>query len=108
MYNLEFYRDKNNINEVEEYIKKLRNKNDKDSNIKYAKISGFFEALCKNGLKIGMPYIKHIQDELWELRPLRDRIFFGYFENNSFIVFSRFMKKTRKTPKIEIIKARKL
>ena len=55
-----------------------------------------------------MPYIKHIQDELWELRPLRDRIIFGYFENNSFVIFSRFMKKTRKTPKLEIIKARNL
>ena len=51
--------------------------------------------------------IKHLEDEIWELRPLRDRILFAYWENNKFILLNIFMKKTQKTPKKEIEKAKK-
>lgn len=60
------------------------------------------------GCKIGEPYIKHLEDEIWELRPLRDRILFAYFDNNEFILLSIFMKKTQKTPKSEIQKAKRI
>ena len=108
MYQISFFRNKNNINEVEEYLKFLRNKTDKESKIKYSKISAYIEYLAKEGLKIGMPYVKHIGNELWELRPLKDRIFFGAVEDNRFIILSRFVKSSKKTPKKEITYANKL
>ena len=108
MYQISFFRNKNNINEVEEYLKFLRNKTDKESKIKYSKISAYIEYLAKEGLKIGMPYVKHISNDLWELRPLKDRIFFGAVEDNSFIILSRFVKSSKKTPKKEITYANKL
>ncbi len=108
MYQIIFYRDKKGLNEVEEYLKVLRNKTDKESNIKYAKVSGYIEYLSRKGLKIGMPYIKHISKDLWELRPLKDRIFFGVLEDNNFVILNRFVKSTKKTPKSEIIQATKL
>ena len=46
--------------------------------------------LEKHGLKIGQPYIKHLKDEIWELRPLRDRILFAHYENNTFVLLSVF------------------
>lgn len=52
--------------------------------------------------------MKYIDNDIWELRPLRDRILFAYFENNSFILLNMFMKKTRKTPQKEIDKAKRL
>ena len=108
MYQIIFYRDKKGLNEVEEYLKVLRNKTDKESNIKYAKVSGYIEYLSRKGLKIGMSYIKHISKDLWELRPLKDRIFFGVLEDNNFVILNRFVKSTKKTPKSEIIQATKL
>lgn len=108
MYQISFLRNKNNINEVEEYIRFLRNKTDKESKIKYTKISAYIEYLAKEGLKIGMPYVKNISNDLWELRPLKDRIFFGTVEDNRFIILSRFVKSSKKTPKKEIIYANKL
>ena len=57
------------------------------------------------GIKICEPYIKHLGNELWELRPLKDRILFAYIDNNKFIILSRFVKQTQKTPKSEIKRA---
>lgn len=64
--------------------------------------------LKEKGLLIGEPYIKHLQNDIWELRPLRDRILFVYCENNTFILLSIFIKKTQKTPQREIEKAKRL
>lgn len=61
-----------------------------------------------NGLNLGEPYIKHIENEIWELRPLRDRILFASWSNNKFILLSVFMKQTQKTPRREIEKAKEL
>ncbi len=61
--------------------------------------------LSEHSTKIGEPYIKHIEGEIWELRPLRDRIFFVAWVNNSFVLLHHFMKKTQKTPSKKIEKA---
>lgn len=46
--------------------------------------------------------------DIWELRPLRDRILFAYCDNNKFILLSIFVKQTKKTPIKEIKKAQRL
>lgn len=107
--NITFYEDKNGNSEILEYIESLKNmKNSKDARIKLVKITAYINQLSKYGLEIGMPYIKHIGGELWELRPLKDRILFACFRNNRFILLSIFTKKTRKTPQKEIEKAKRL
>jgi len=60
------------------------------------------------GLELREPYIKHIEGEIWELRPLRDRILFASIINNKFILLNIFLKSTNKTPRREIDKAKKL
>lgn len=57
------------------------------------------------GKQAGEPYIKHLQGEVYELRPLRDRILFVSWLNNSFVLLHHFTKKTQKTPRKEIEKA---
>ena len=64
--------------------------------------------LSEQGLEIGSPYIKHLEDDIWELRPIRDRILFAYYTNNKFLLLTCFMKETQKTPKREIERARRL
>lgn len=64
--------------------------------------------LEERGLTLGEPYIKHIDGDIWELRPLRDRILFATWENNKFIILNQFIKTTQKTPKREIEKAKRL
>lgn len=108
MYEIEIYKDKNGKSEVYDYIKELQQKNDKDSNIKVGKIFAYIRKLSIDGLAIGEPFIKRLQKDIWELRPLRDRILFVYWGNNKFVLLSFFVKKTRKTPKREIEKAKRL
>ena len=107
MYDVEIYEDKNGNSEIKNYIKDLKKNQKKDSKIKFYKIISYIRILKEKGLSIGFPYIKHIEDDIWELRPLRDRILFAYWDNNKFILLSIFMKKTQKTPKKEIEKAKK-
>ena len=47
---------------------------------------------------------KHLEDEIWELRPGFNRVLYFYFENNTFVLLHIFRKKT---PKSEIEKAHK-
>lgn len=64
--------------------------------------------LIENGLALGIPYVKHLEGEIWELRPLRNRILFAYIKNDKFVLLNMFVKKMQKTPKKEIEKAKRL
>lgn len=107
MYKLKFYRDRKGKQPVVEYIRVLAKHNDKDSRIKLDKILDYFEILEECGTRAGEPYMKHLEGEIWELRPLRDRILFAAWTGESFVILHHFMKKTQKTPRAEIEKAKK-
>ncbi len=102
-----FYNNEKGKNEVKEYIEKLNStkNNNKDNRIKFNKIISYIRMLKSEGILLGEPYIKHIKNEIWELRPLRDRIFFANINNNKFVLLSVYVKRTKKTPKLEIKKA---
>lgn len=107
MHEVYFYRDKNGREPVAEYIQELARKNDKDSRIKLNKIRDYVKTLSAYGTQAGEPYIKHLDGEIWELRPLRDRILFVGWVNGSYVLLHHFMKKTQKTPAREIEKAKR-
>ena len=107
MYKIYFYKDKNGEEPVLDYLKELAAKKDKDSRIKANKINDYIEALSQYGTQAGEPYIKHLDGEIWELRPLRDRILFVGWYNGSYVLLHQFMKKTQKTPAREIEKAKR-
>ena len=106
MHKIHFYKDKNGNEPVGEYIAKLARKKDKDSRIKLNKIRDYIKVLSEYGTQAGEPYIKHLDGEIWELRPLRDRIFFVGWINGSYVLLHHFMKKTQKTPLREIEKVK--
>lgn len=67
----------------------------------------YIDLLSECGLSLTEPYIKKLDGEIWELRPLRDRILFASWCNNNFILLHIFMKQTQKTPRREIEKAKR-
>lgn len=107
MFDIFFYKDHDGNQPVLDYMKELAGKNGKDSRIKLNKIQDYIEILSQYGTSIGEPYMKHLDDNIWELRPLRDRILFVAWVNGSFVLLHHFMKKTQKTPKREIEKAKR-
>ena len=105
-YKVVYYETEQGRCEIEEYINLLNSKTDKDSRIKLTKIAEYIRRLQAYGTTIGKPTIDKIEGtELWELRPLRDRIFFAYWKDNMFVLLHYFVKKTNKTPKSEIEQA---
>ncbi|MDO4720532.1 MAG: type II toxin-antitoxin system RelE/ParE family toxin [Peptostreptococcaceae bacterium] len=67
----------------------------------------YLKILSEYGTQCGEPFVKHIDGEIWELRPLRDRIFFVAWVNQSYVLLHHFMKETQKTPLRELEKAKK-
>ena len=107
MYDVFFYKDKNGNRPVLEYIKQLAVKTDKDSRIKLNKILEYIEYLKKEGPKSREPYAKHLSGDIWELRPIKDRILYAAWNDNRFVLISQFVKKTQKTPPREIEHAKR-
>ena len=59
------------------------------------------------GLELVNPILNNLEDEIWELGPLRDRILFVAWIDGSFVLLHHFVKKTQKTPRREIEKAKR-
>ncbi len=109
MYEIEFYEDKNGMSEIAEYIKELNLKSsfNKEERINFNKIVAYFDMLEEFGTRIGEPVVKHLDGEIWELRPLRNRFLFVYYKDKKFIILHHFIKKTQKTTKKEIKQAKR-
>ncbi len=108
MYSIRFYKDKDGREPLKEYLKELGAKTDKNSRINFNKIRDYIKILSEYGTRAGEPYVKHLGGEIWELRPLRNRILFFAYDGKQYILLSHFIKKTQKTPKREIEKAKNL
>jgi phage-related protein len=109
MYEIIFYHDKNGKSELLEFIKYLDKKahTNKHERIMLKQIRLYLNILERLGTRAGNNFVKHIQDDLWEIRPGINRIFFFLWYKNRIVLLHQFRKNTRKTPKKEIIKALK-
>jgi len=107
LYQIYFYKDKNGKEPVKDYIQELASNKDKNSRIKLTKIRDYLKVLSEYGTRAGVPYVKHLDGDIWELRPLRDRILFAAWDGKSFILLHQFMKQTQKTPSREIEAAKR-
>lgn len=70
MYKVIFYKDKNGKEPVYDYMKGLSGRTSKDSRVKLNKINDYIEMLSRYGTFAGEPYVKYLESDIWELRPL--------------------------------------
>lgn len=105
MYRIAFYTDSHGVSPVADYLKQLALQKSKDSRIRLNKIRDYLKILSIHGTRAGEPYVKHLEGEIWELRPIRDRILFVSWQDGQFVLLHQFLKKTQKTPRREIRKA---
>lgn len=106
--NIIFYEDRKGKSSILEYIYWLEQSNGKGSRIKAAKIHEYIHMLSTYGaFQLSGIYTKHLEDEIWELRPLRDRILFAGVADGKYVLLHVFMKETQKTPRREIEKAKR-
>ena len=106
---MDFYKDRQGNQPVKEVLIALRDKSktSKSERIQYQKILTYIRTLESYGTRVGEPVVKHIEDDIWELRLLSHRIFFFYWRDNKFILLHYFVQKTNKTPPKEIAQAKR-
>jgi phage-related protein len=96
-----YYRDRNNRYPIQEFIKGL-------SQTARAAVIRDIDLLAELGLALGAPTVKPIKGvrKLWELRTKTAdgaiRIFYVAVTGKRFVLLHGFIKKTEKTPKIEL------
>ena len=108
MYTVEFYETRDGQCPVWEFLENLRIKSasNKDARIQHKQASLYIELLQQNGTHLNDNITKHLEDGIWELRPGNNRVFYFFYENNTFVLLHQFRKKSQKTPKREIEKAK--
>ncbi len=107
MHQIIFYVDRQGKSSLLDYIAELENSKSKDSRIKLTKIREYVKALSENGTYLPEKYAKHLDGEIWELRPIDDRILFAGWVDGAFVLLHSFVKKSQKTPKREIEQAKR-
>ena len=105
MYNIEFYEDSNGRSELWDFLESLRVKaaTNKDARIQYKQISLYIQLLEDNGTRLNENITKHLDDDIWELRPGNNRVLYFYFKDDTFVFLHQFRKKLRKLQNVRLI-----
>jgi phage-related protein len=106
-FELEFYEDEHGKSPVSDWLRELDFAHGKESRSMLRKVYFQFERLEHEGPGIGEPIVKRIEDGLWELRSIPNRVFFAMMRGNRIVLLHAFRKKSMKTPEREIEKARR-
>lgn len=109
MFEVIIYTNKKGESSVKTRIGELKAKSSKDKRAKVTlnKILEYIAVLERCGTRAGEKFTKHIDGDIWELRPLDDRIFFFCWVNKTIVLLHSFIKKRQKTPKREIEQAKR-
>ena len=102
MFEVDYFEDACGRRPVEEFIDGLEIK-------MKAKVFGRIELLERYGSRLGMPYARHVEDGIYELRTVQGsditRILYFFVVGKRIILTHGFVKKTQKTPRREIERA---
>ena len=108
MYEIEFYETEDGKCPIWDFLEALRLKapTNKDARIQHKQTSLYIELLQQNGTHMNAEITKHLDDGIWELRPGNNRVFYFFYQNDTYVLLHQFRKKSQKTPKREIEKAK--
>ncbi len=105
MYKIVIYKTLYGFEPVSDHLRSISVSEDKDSRIRMNKIRDYIKILEEKGTFAGRPYVRHVRREIWELRPLNERILFAVCKEKTIVLLHAFKKKTKKTPAKELFKA---
>lgn len=98
MYNIEFYTNRNVQSEILNFLEALRTKSktSKDARIQYNQIVFYIDLLAKNGSNLPIKITKHLEEDIWELRPGYNRVFYFYYDNKQYVLLHHFRKNRKR------------
>lgn len=108
MYTIEFYSNADDVSELWDLLDDLQKKaaTNKNARIQHKQITQYIQLLEDHGTRLGENITKHLEEDIWELRPGNNRVLFFYHKDNTYVLLHLFRKKTQKTPRREIEKAK--
>lgn len=104
MHNIEFYEDANGKSELWDFIENLRIKaaTNKDAHIQHKQIDLYIQLLQDNGTRLSPNITKHIEDDIWELRPGNNRVLYFYFKDDTFVLLHQFRKRLKRHQSVKL------
>jgi phage-related protein len=99
MYEIIFYEDKNSISELWEFLDNLLKKSttSKDARVQYKQIIYYIELLRQNGTNMPSNITKNIVENIWELRPGNNRVFYFYVKKINLYYCTNSVKNAENT-----------
>ena len=107
MFEVVLYENRKGESQIRDYINMITQSSSKDNQIKFKRFYNCIVHLQMDGTRAGLPHVKHIDGEIWELRPGKDRVLFAAWLNNKFVLLHQFLKITHKSPQSEIDQAKR-
>ena len=79
LFRIKFYKDGQGDEPIRTFLDELNKKaiTSKTERVRLKKIVEYLSVLEEHGVKVGEPYVKHMVDDIWELHPTNDRVFFS-------------------------------
>ena len=108
MHTIKFYSNADGISDLWNFLDNLQKKalTNKNARIQHKQITQYIQLLEDHGTRLGENITKHLEEDIWELRPGNNRVLFFYHKNDTYVLLHLFRKKTQKTPRREIEKAK--
>lgn len=76
MFKIEFYSTADGVSELWDFLDDLQKKSatSKDARIQHKQIAQYIQLLEDHGTRLGENITKHLEDDIWELRPGSNRV----------------------------------
>ena len=114
-FDIGFYETRSGERPAWDFLETLRIKaaSNKDARIQYRQAVMYIDLLAMNGTNLSENITKHLEEDIWELRPGNNRVFYFFVQReaddkkDTYVLLHQFRKKSQKTPRREIEQAKR-
>ena len=98
MFNIEFYSNSKGVSELWDFLEDLQERavSNKDARIQHKQIAQYIQLLADHGTRLGEKITKHLEEDIWELRPGNNRVLFFITKTIPMFFSTSSAKKHRK------------
>ena len=98
MFTIDFYETADGHSDVREFLEDLQQKSSvsKDARIQYQQLARYIWLLQENGTHLPQEITKHLEDDIWELRPGNNRVFYFFCKDDTYVLLHHFRRCLRR------------
>jgi phage-related protein len=98
MFKIEFYSTADGTSELWDFLDDLQQRSikSKDARIQHKQIAMYIQLLEDHGTQLGENITKHLEENIWELRPGNNRVLYFYHKDDTYVLLHQFRKRRKK------------